>query len=81
MFTYHHRKDNGSPGGLDNPQKNETAELNYGKEVHLPQRYMSQVDEVWLMLSWHTKQREAIKELQEIGKRSNLRVCCCHGPC
>lgn len=41
LCTDHHRKHNGSPGCLDGPQKNQTAELDDGEEVHLPQGYMS----------------------------------------
>lgn len=64
LFTHHHRKHNGSLGGLDDPEQNQTAELDDGEQVHLPQGHVSQIDEVWLVLGWHTKQSQAVKELQ-----------------
>lgn len=71
-FTNHHRKDNGSLGGLDDPEKNQTAELNNGEEVHLPQGYMPQIDEVWLVFCWHAEQCETVVELEGMhsGKKN-----------
>lgn len=69
-FTYHHGKDDGSSGGLDEPEQNQTAELDDGEEVHLPQRYMSEIDEVWLVLGWHAEKRDAVKELEKINQQN-----------
>lgn len=41
LFTHHHGKNNGRLGGLDDPEHNQTGELDDGKEVHLPQWYVS----------------------------------------
>lgn len=60
---YHHRKDNGSLGGLDDPEQDQAAELDDREEVHLPQRNMAQVDEVRLMFGRHAEQPETVEQL------------------
>lgn len=60
---YHHGEDDGGPGRLDDPQQDQAAELDDGEEVHLPQRDVAKVDEVWLMLGWHAEQPQAIEKL------------------
>lgn len=63
MFANHHGEDDGIIGGLDDPEHDQAAELDDGEEVDLPQGNVSQVDEVWLVLGWHTKQLQTVKEL------------------
>ena len=57
---YHHGEDDGGGRGLDDPQQHQTCELGHSEEVHLPQRNVTQVDEVWLVLGRHGKQQEAV---------------------
>lgn len=66
VFTHHHGKDDGGPGGLDHPQQDQAAQLDDGEEVHLPQGYMTEIDEVWLVLGRHAEKCDAVKELEEI---------------
>lgn len=61
---YHHGEDDGGPGRLDDPQQDQAAELDDGEEVHLPQRDVAKVDEVWLMLGRHAEKPQAIEKLQ-----------------
>lgn len=66
MFSDHHGEDDGSLGGLDDPQQDQTAQLDDGEEVDLPQRDVTKIDEVGLVLGRHAEQREAVIELEEI---------------
>ena len=68
--THHHGKDDGSSGGLDEPEQNQTAELDDGEEVHLPQRYVPEIDEVWLVLGRHAEKSETVKELEKINQQN-----------
>lgn len=61
--THHHGEDDGSLGGLDDPQQDQTAQLDDGEEMDLPQRNVTQVDEVGLVLGRHAEQRESVEEL------------------
>lgn len=70
MRTNHHGKNNGSFGGLDEPEQDQTSELDDGEEVDLPQGYVSEIDEVWLVLGWHAEKCEAVKELEKINQRN-----------
>lgn len=63
--TNHHGEDDGSLGGLDDPQQDQTAQLDDGEKMDLPQRDVTEIDEVGLVLSWHAEQREAVEELQK----------------
>lgn len=63
-WGYHHGEDDCGPGRLDDPQQDQAAELDDGEEVHLPQRDVAKVDEVWLMLGRHAKQLQAVEKLQ-----------------
>lgn len=62
---YHHRKDDGGSGRFNDPEEHQAGELDEGEQVNLPQRNMSQVDEVWLVLSWHPKQLQPVEELSK----------------
>lgn len=62
-WCYHHGKDDGSLGGLDDPEQNQAAELDDREEVHLPQRDVAQVDEVRLMFGRHAEQLETVEQL------------------
>lgn len=68
-LSYHHGKDDGGFGGLDDPEHDEAGELDDGEEVHLPHGDVPQVDEVRLVLRWHRKQQQAIKELHNTQKQ------------
>lgn len=52
-MLYHHGKDNGGSGGLDDPEENQAAELDDGEEMNLSEWNVSQVNEVWLVFSRH----------------------------
>lgn len=60
---YHHGKHHSRCRGLDYPQQDQTGELNQGEDVDLPQRHISQVDQIRLVLSRHAKQFDSVKEL------------------
>lgn len=64
MACYHHGENDGSLGGLDDPQQDQTAELDDGEEVHLPQRDVAKVDEVRLMFGRHAEQPQTVEELR-----------------
>lgn len=68
---YHHRKNDGSLGGLDDPEQDQAAELDDGEQMHLPQGYMAKVDEVRLMFGWHAKQPQPVKELHRHKQNSS----------
>lgn len=61
---YHHGKDDGSSGGLDDPEENQTAELDDGEQMNLSEGNVPQVNEVWLVFSRHPEQSQTIKKLQ-----------------
>lgn len=61
---YHHGEDDGSPGGFDDPEENQTAELDDGEQMNLSERDVSQVNEVWLVFSRHPEQSQTIKKLR-----------------
>lgn len=62
--AYHDREYDGSHSGLEDPEQCQTEHLHEGEQVHLPEGYVPQVDQVWLMLSWHQKQLQAVHELR-----------------
>lgn len=62
--SYHHGKDDGSPGHLDDPEQDKTGQLDQGEEMNLPQGHVPQVDEIWLVFRRHPEQLQAIEELQ-----------------
>lgn len=66
LRTNHHGEDDGSLGGLDDPQQDQTAQLDDSEEVDLPQGDVTEIDEVGLVLRRHAEQREAVKELGKI---------------
>lgn len=61
---YHHGKDDGSSGGLDDPEENQTAELDDGEQMNLSEWNVPQVNEVWLVFSRHPEQPQTIKKLK-----------------
>lgn len=65
--THHHWEDDSSGGCLDYPEQHQTRELGNSEQVHLPQGHVAQVDEIWLVLCWHAKQLQTVKELRNDG--------------
>lgn len=61
---YHHGENDGSFGGFSDPEEDKGAELDDGEQVDLPQRNMSQIDEVGLVFRWHPEQLQTVKELR-----------------
>lgn len=47
--TYHDREDDGSHGGLEDPEEGQAHHLQEGEEVDPAQRDVAQVDEVGLV--------------------------------
>lgn len=68
MRTNHHGEDDGSLGGLDDPQQDQTAQLDDSEEVDLPQRDVTEIDKVGLVLGRHAEQCEAVVELEKIKR-------------
>lgn len=64
FYIYHHREDHRGSSRFDDPQQHQAGELNYCEYVNLPQRHVSQVDQVRLVLCRHPKQLNTVKELQ-----------------
>ena len=62
---YHHGENDSGCGGLDDPEQYEAGELHQGENMDLPQGNVAQVDQVRLVLGWHTKQLDTVKELRE----------------
>lgn len=53
---HHHWENNGSWRCLDDPEQDETGQLDEGEEVHFAQWHMPQVNEIWLVLCGHPKE-------------------------
>ena len=63
VFAYHHGEHHGCGRGLDDPQQNQTGQLDQREDMDLPQRNVAQVDQIWLVLGRHSEQLDTVKEL------------------
>lgn len=52
-MSHHDREDDGSHGGLEDPEQSQAKDLHKSEEVDLPERNVSQVNQVRLVLRWH----------------------------
>lgn len=68
-MDYHHGENDSSGQRFDDPEQNQAAELGDGEQVNLPQRDVSQIDKIWLVLRGHTDEFQAVKELKDEGER------------
>lgn len=62
-ITYHNREDDGQEGGFQDPEHSQTDDLDQCEQVHSPQRNMTEVRKVWLVLRWHHVQFNPVPEL------------------
>lgn len=69
--SYHDGEDDGSHGGLEDPQQSQAEDLDEGEEVDLPERNVSQVNQVGLMFRRHQKQLKTIHKLQKTTEMCN----------
>lgn len=71
--SHHDREDDGSHGGLEDPQESQAQGLDEGEEVDASLRHVPQVDQVWLVLGGHQEQLQAVHELKQ-ANRAVLRL-------
>ena len=62
---------------LDDPEQHQTHQLDDGKDVNSPQRYVTQVGVVWLVLGRDQEQHDTVHQLEycTTGKMENVRNC------
>lgn len=77
FITYHNREDDGQEGGFEDPEHSQTYDLDQCEQVYPPQRNMTEVGEVGLVLGRHHVQLNSVPELwretrqtEEKSKRS-----------
>lgn len=77
LITYHNGEDDGQEGGLEDPEHSQTYDLDQREQVYPPQRYVTEVGEVGLVLGRHHVQLNSVPELwrtmsqaEEKSKRS-----------
>lgn len=63
-MTNHNRKDDGRHGGLEDPEKRQTEQLDKCEEMDLSQWDVPQVDQVWLVFGRHQEQFEPVHKLR-----------------
>lgn len=68
-MSYHDREYDGSHSGLEDPQQSQAEDLDEGKEVDLPERNVSQVNQVGLMFRRHQEQLKTIHKLQQTTEK------------
>lgn len=68
--TYHDREDDGSHGGLEDPEQGQAHHLQEGEEVDPAQRDVAQVDEVGLVFQRHQEQLQTIHKLRRKRNRT-----------
>lgn len=61
--SYHDREYDRSHGGLEDPEQSQAKDLKECEEMDLPERNVSQVHQVRLMLRRHQKQLQTIHKL------------------
>lgn len=61
--TYHNREDDGQEGGFEGPEHSQTCDLDQCEQVYPPQRNMTKVGEIGLVLRWHHVQLNPVPEL------------------
>lgn len=73
--VFHHDGENdGSHGGLEDPEQCQAQDLDEGEEVDLPEGNVSQVNQVGLVLRRHQKQLQTIHKLQPENEQSTKEV-------
>lgn len=72
-FPHHDGEDDGSHGGLEDPEEGQTQALDEGEEVDASLWDVPQVDQVWLVLGRHQEQLQAVHELKQTKKREKAR--------
>lgn len=68
VARYHDGEDDGSHGGLEDPQEGQAQGLDEGEEVDASLWDVAQVDEVRLVLGGHQEQLQPVHELAGSGK-------------
>lgn len=72
MSAYHHGENDRSRQRFDDPEQNQAAELGDGEQVNLPQRDVSQIDKIWLVLRRHTDKFQTVEELKDEEKGTQV---------
>lgn len=62
--SHHDRENDGCHSRLEDPEHGQAQYLDEGEEVDLPEGDVTQVNQVWLVFSWHQEQLQTIHELQ-----------------